>query len=134
MAKLKLNRWGIFKELTRYIIHSDHRLLFRIRMIMRLPFMVARLNPIITFEKKKRTDQAVQIQIEENQKLRKENLKLKRSLVRKQLTNAWSLKPCPFKEVKLFELDYWVLELSGITRLEADQLVAEIQEKFKEDE
>ena len=52
MAKLKLNKWRMFKELARRIMELDNPLYFKIRILLRLPFMVARMKPVITFKKK----------------------------------------------------------------------------------
>ena len=77
---------------------------------------------------------ALQLQVEENHKLRDQNNKLKRALVRNQLTKLWSLVGGLYSELKFGEIDYRILELSGITRYEVDQFSAAIKEKFREDD
>ncbi|MGB7595152.1 MAG: hypothetical protein WBL80_06280 [Erysipelotrichaceae bacterium] len=77
---------------------------------------------------------AVQIQNEENQKLRDQNEKLKRALVRNQLTKLWSLVGGFYSQLKFGEIDYRILELSGITRSEVDLFAAAIKKKFREDD
>lgn len=80
------------------------------------------------------SNHAVRIQIEENEKLRKENMNLKKSIVRAQLLKVINQGFCKVGEIKLGQIDYMMLELSGVTRLEADKLAVDFLEKFQEDE
>lgn len=52
MAKLKVNRFTIFKRMVTFIIESDNSLLFKIKLIIRSPFIIARFKPVITLKKK----------------------------------------------------------------------------------